>query len=65
MSGPSRERPSRVVAYYFSPFTFHFSPDRVRVYRNPLAPDRLRRYQGVGIVPPFYEPVKLWFGRLR
>jgi hypothetical protein len=23
---------------------------------------RSRRYQGVGIVPAFYEPVKLWFG---
>jgi hypothetical protein len=65
MAGPSREPPSRVVAYYFSPFTFHFSPDRNRVYRNPLAPGPSPALSGVGIVPPFYEPVKLWFGRLQ
>jgi hypothetical protein len=46
-------------------FTFHFSPDRNPVYCNPLAPGLSPALSGVGIVPPFYEPVKLWFGRLQ
>src|SRR5258708_21514842 len=31
----------------------------------PAIPLVLGVVRGVGIVPPFYEPVKLWFGRLQ